>query len=645
MALYRSFLQTLGALALAGAVACGGGSKGTSAAAETTARIGGTVTYQRVPLATDTNGVPTGLLDASVPANLKSLPARGVNVRAYQQVEQTQTDGTKVLVWTYVSQASTDATGVYALTVAKGRPTMVEVLSSFNGGDSILIHLIAEPGGISSTTPPTDRLRYGLRKAADGSAPAGVATPSSVINGDTTLNFSVGLTDPWWVVTPSYRIATKEVPLLGAAQLETSYPGRTAGQGSGSRILAIGDTIASFQSIYGSATPGANLDLHYWMGRSEPRGSFVEFDRSVYPAALDTSTGSTHFFGSLRGDAANDDAWDEGVILPLIARGVLYAGNQSRTFAAPLTPLPPPGAALTDLSPDMARIEGLADAMAANILKSPYLADTQGTTLAAPVLDIRSIAGLGTSQLTPYSAPAIRAFAWEVILKANSIASPGTPTTWATLNPAASKRFFQVPTTATNGATDATARDIEPLNIFSQITRLKEAKGTSDPVDLAPLFPDATLTSLAAPFGLTWPRPTTGPTASFMTDWGTDPNSTTTPLPTMSLSMAKAVQVNGAYPNLSQGEVLYAGFLLNADKRYVLSATLTPALAAGSQVVVDLPRMGRTFSFTGAGGAQPALVIPVNATAPYFHPVRVRLLSPAAVQPDVTLTLALTPAP
>jgi hypothetical protein len=291
----------------------------------------------------------------------------------------------------------------------------------------------------------------------------------------------------------------------------------------------------------------------------------------------------------------------------------------------------------------MARVEGLAEAMAANVLKTPYLADTQGTALAAPVLDIRNLGTLGAAQLTPFSAPALRALTWEVILKANSIASPGTATTWANINPLAAARFFYAPSSLTNGGSGAAARDIEPINIFTQLGRLREGKGSAEPVDLAAIFSDAALTTLTTPFGIPWPRPTSGTYASFAADWGTDPNSLTTPLAPVALSMAKAVQVNGAYPNLSQGEVFYTGFSLNADKRYVIQATIAPALAAGAEVVVDLPQMARTFTFTGSGGSTGALTLPVTNTAPFYHAVRIRLKSPSAVQPDVAVTLSFTP--
>jgi len=646
---YRVSLQTLGAiLLLALAFACKGKSGGSSPASTTTATITGTITYARVPLAKNASGLPTGLVDASVSANLQSLPARGVTVRAFQQVDQTQPDGSTTKVWvltgTSVTSAAADATaGQYSLTLPKDRTTMVEVLSTFNGG----VNLLAEPAGIGSPTMAPDRTRYALRKAPDGTAPVNITTPSSVLSTDAVLNFSVNLNDVWWVVNPSVNSSNGVAPLLSQAALETSYSGRTAGLGSGSRILGIGDTIASFLAVYGSANPGSTLDLHYWAGRPEP--SYVEYNQGylenppVFPQAYDASAGNFHYFGVISANPSNDDAWDEGVILPLLARNVLFAGNINRTFSVPRNPILPVGSALPDLSPDVARMEGLADAMAANVLKSPYLADTQATSLLS-LKDVRDTTDHATTPptpypLNPYSAPAIRAFAWEVILKANSLSSPGTAATWSTLNPLAAMRFF-LPPGLTNGATDTTARDIEPLNIFSQITRLKETRSAADPVDLASVFTDAALTPLAAPFGLTWPRPTSGTYASFVADWGTDP---TGALPAVALSMSKASLVNGQYPNASQGQVFYAGFNLNADKRCVLVATISPALPAGARIDVDLPRMSRTFSFTGTGSTTETIVIPVFTTAPVYHSVRVRLLSPSALQPDVTLRLNLTP--
>jgi hypothetical protein len=634
MPLYRASLQTLGAIMLlALTLAChgkgGSGSNGT-------ATISGTVMYQRVPLAKDANGRPTGLADSTVAANLVSLPAQGVTVRIYQQVAQTAPDGSTTPKWILATSTTTGTTGLYSVSsVPTGLPTMVELLSSFTGETSQVINLIAEPQGIRSTTPVTDRMQYALRAAADGSVPANTNVPAAVLSGNSVVNFTVGLNDTWWIYNPTIPASSQVAAFVDQAVTETTLTGLATG--TGSRILGIGDTVAAFGTVYGSITPGATVDLHYFPGVDEG-GSYIVYDRSLIPLSLASSV----YFGTLRGGPANDDAWDPGVILPMLARSVLYGANLTRTFSVPLNPLFPTSAPLADLSPDLARIEGLAQAMAANVLQSPYLADTQGTGVAS-VVDIRDASGLSASQLTPYSAPAIRAYAWELILKANGLPSPGTVSNWTSINPLAMVRFFAAPS-ATNATT---GRDIEPLNIFSQITRLKEVKTTVEPVDLASIFTDATLTSLGQPFGMAWPRPSTGPYASFAADWGADPSGA---LPPVVLSMAKAAQTSQpypsatlVYPNVSEGEVFYTGFSLSADKRCTLTANIVPALGSGAQVEVDLPQMQRTFTFSGSGATTGVLVIPVNGATPYYHPVRIRLVSPSALQPDVTVTLALTP--
>ena len=638
---YRATLRALGAVVLlASALACGG-KKGGDSSSATTITVSGTVTYTRVPLATDANGVPTGLVDSTVATNLESLPARYAKIRIYQRNDQLNPDGvTKSTSWILVSSKDdstyTDTSGAYSVTVAKDKPLMVELLSTFDGGGAP-VNLIGDPAGINSTIPQATRLRYAMRKAVDGTATVGDPTPSALPAGDSVVNFTVGLSDAWWLVDPTL-VSNHLMSAEGARPvLETSLSGRTTG--TGSRVLAIGDTIAHFRSAYIYATPGTVLDLHYAPGVSEPRGSFVEYDRSVYPLAFDYVRQTFHYFGSIQGGPTNDDAWDEGVILPLIARGALYASGSGRTFSIPRAPLFPAGAALADLSPDMARIEGLAEAMAANVLKSPYLADTQGTGLAAPVVDLRDMSGLTSAQLTPYAAPALRALAWEIILKANSVASPGTTADWSKIDPLAAARFFGPPSkTSADGI-----RIAEPLSIYSQIIRLKETKASAEPVDLAAIFTDSALSALSTPFGVPWPRPTTGPLASFAVDWGTDPNALIAPLAPFTLSMAKAVQVRGSYPNQSEGEVFYSGFNLSADRRYVIGVSISPALAPGGEVDLDIPYIDQSFAFTGAGGTTNALTLTAYQTPPAYHPVRVRLKSPGAVQPDVIVTVSFTP--
>ncbi|HEX9009095.1 MAG TPA: hypothetical protein VF804_01920 [Holophagaceae bacterium] len=402
--------------------------------------------------------------------------------------------------------------------------------------------------------------------------------------------------------------------------------------------------MATFLAAYGTATPGQTIDLHYAPGIADPRGSFVEYDPSIYPLSIvaNTSTGTlTHqYFGSLQA-GSNDDAWDEGVLFPILARGVLYARIASRTFGMPQSPLFPQAVALTDLSPDEALLEGLTRAMAANVLQSPFLADTQGTGLAAPVTDIRDLSGLPASQLSPYSAPAIGALTWELILKANSLPTPGTPTDWAKITTSTLMRFFTGPIYA--GTT--TAYETEPLNIYKQLGRLQESKGTLETVDLATIFTDATLTQMTAGFGIPWPRPATGAYASFAAAWGADPNSTTAALPPLTLSMAKAVQVRGVYPNLSEGEVAYAGFTLSADRAYTLTVSASPALGSAAHLEMVLPYyQGAPLVFSGSGGSQ-RIVLTGNSTTPVFQSVRMRMVSPTAVQPDTTVTISLVPVP
>ena len=642
MLLYRRFLRALGVAAMAGlalGLACKGSNHGSSAGAGNFL-LTGTVTYTRIPLAKDANGVPTGLMDSTVTSNLQTLPARGVMVVAFQNTEQTQPDGSTTPVWVMAASGYTDTTGSYSLKVPDGKPVMVEVLSTFAGGDGNPISVIADPAGIGSAVPVEERLRYALRKALDGSAPAGNPAPSSMPSGaDTSVNFTVGLTDPWWLINPAVNSQTQAAPFIEQAVLETTLPGRTVG--TGSRILAIGDSIATFVAAYGHASPGVPVDLHYAPGVSDVRGSFIEYDPAVYPLAnvMNSSTYviTPHDFGSLQG-GSNDDAWDESVIFRLMARNYLFGGLRTRTFGMTADPLYPQSAPLTHLSPDQALIEGLADAMAANILQSPYLADTEGTTLAAPLVDIRDLSGLAPDELSPDSAPAIRALAWALILKANGITAPGTATDWAKITPAAIARIFSGPSYPSS-----LTYETEPLNIFSQIGRLQEPKSSSEPVDLAAVFTDPVLTPLLAPFGVPWPRPSSGPLAAFATSWGADPNTLAAPLPPFLFSMANAVQVRGSYPNLSPGEVAYAGFTLSADRAYTLTVTASPALASTAQLELMMPSFQASpIFFSGSGGSQ-RVVLTGNATTPVFQPVRLRLLSPAVQQPDTTVTVSLVP--
>lgn len=593
------------------AVGCGGGSD-SSGTTETTLTVSGTITYTRIPLAKDANGRPTGL--ETDPAKFTSLPARNVMVRFYSSVEETRPDGTKTTVWKQAAgDAYTDTSGKYSAIVPKDTPVFVEVLSR----TPTSIRLIA--GAMNSSVNQADRPMYMLRKGLDGSSSDTNPVPGTKASANATVDFTVGVQDRWWlgVSTPT---------LLTSAVRET--------QGTGSRVLGILDSLYTFQATYGRVLPGNSgdtLDLHYLPGLAEPRGSYIEYDRTLFPQAYDPTTTSRHWFGSIKGGAADDDAWDEAVLWTLLGRN-----TQSYIWSNSLMPV---GQNLTHLAPDLALAEGFALGMAANLLRSPFLADTAGA--GATVLDIRDISSLTADQKGPYSGPAIAALSWEITLAANSIARPGTSATWANINTSAITRLFS--SILPKDAADST-KVVDTFSIYGQVKRLQEAIATGEAVNLQAIFTDAVLTPMVAPFGLTWPRPTTGVHATYLSDWGTDPTTATTPLAAIQLSMAKAVQVRGVYPNASELEVAYTRFYMDKDVAYDFRIVTQPAvLPAGVTVEAFFPSVARTFSFSG-GEAPVRLTLPGNATTPIFHVCRIRVVSPGQVAPDIQATVQLVPA-
>lgn len=565
------------------------------------------VNYTRIPLVTNANGVPTGLETNA--ANFKSMPARGVQVRIWQAKDETNPDGTKTRVWLNNLAQGTDSTGTATISdVPKDTDAFVEVISSLPILGTGAVRVIGDPNGIRSGLPVGERVLYALRKGLDGSAPAGNPTPGAKASANGTVTFDVGLTDKWWLTIPT------------GAQIANATQEST---GTGSRVLAILDTAYAYNnSGLGISSPGRTLDLHYRPGVSDVQGSFIEYDRTKFPLSYDseTSTPFLHYFGSIKGGASNDDAFDEGVLLPMMARNGLWAlGLVSTTIT---------GKALPDLSPDVALLEALPYAQAASILKSPYLADT--TPASSLNLDIRS---LGSFASGPSSGPAMAALAWDVILKANSLPNPGTPTDWAKINNAAAARYFGILSPA-----DLTDRP----NAFLQLGRLKEAKTASEPVDLALIFTDAVLTALAAPYNIPWPRPTTGAGSLYVVAWGADPNSLAAPLPPLALSMLKSEAVNGVFPNTSAGEVAYARLTLSKDIAYTLHVTTTPAaLPAGTSVEVRFLSSGLAYEFSGTATPGSRIVLRGNKDAPLVYLVRVQLLSPGTRAPDITATVSL----
>lgn len=589
---------------------CGGSNDPASQGAGTL-EVSGKVTYLRIPLLKGADGRPLGL--ETDPAKFKTLPARGVRVRAVKFTEETRPDGTKVKVWTDASNyAYTSAEGSYSLTVPKDTPVFMQVDCVFNGGATI--RLVGDPDGVESQVPITDRPFYSLRKGLDGSSPAGEPTPTTRATGNVTVDFHADLETRWWLGP----LTTAGAP---QAQLEP-VP-------SGSRPLAIGDTVYAFSSTYGSPSTPNILNLHYRPGLSHPRGSFVEYDRQRYPLAFDGN--ALTYFGSVRGGHDNEDAFDEGVLLPLLARNHMFSGGK-----VALLPVGAPQA-LPDLSPDVALLEGLPDTMAAILLKSPYLADTHGTQV--DVRDIRDLSTLPEGGRTVFNPANLGALAWDLALKAQSLPLPGVPTDWDRLDPAAFKRFFALiqPVNA-----DSVVIDIP--NVFAQVGRLKEDKEGSETVDLKTVFTDAVLTPLLEPFGIPWPRPSAGALAAFQMDWGADPNTLASPLPAVPFTMAQARPVHGTLPNLSSGEVLQARFKLTKDTAYNIRILPSPApLPPGAHLQLIL---GSTvLSFRGEENAAVRLVLGGDSSKPvYYYPV-LRLMSPTAVVPEFSATVRLDAVP
>ena len=227
----RRTVLALMALGVAGfltfSLACKSSSKSTApATAISTATISGKVTYVRIPLLTDANGVPTGLESNS--ANFKVLPMRGALVRVYQAKDETNPDGTKTRVWILpASPTLSDSTGAYSITVPQGSDTFVEVTSIFQFSNQ-QVRLIADPNGINSSLPQSERVIYSARKGADGSTPAGNPTPGTPVTANATLNFDLGLTDKLWIA-PSNGIQ----PTTAVVESSTT----------GCRPFAIGDSF------------------------------------------------------------------------------------------------------------------------------------------------------------------------------------------------------------------------------------------------------------------------------------------------------------------------------------------------------------------------------------------------------------------
>ncbi len=617
------------ALGLLLAVGCSG-KKSSDAAPVTTAILQGNVTYVRIPLAKDSNGVPTGL-DTN-PADEQTLPARGLGVRAYELDSNTSQ-------WRVKQVGYTDSTGHYAFIVPAGTNYAIQIESFTQPYIGSVVTVIADPSGLSSTLPRAQRARYFLRSGADGT-PATAASPlpsATVVAGSTyTANFAVSLATPW--MTGSMELqADGTSPSFASANFEASP--------TGSRVLAILDSVYAFSVAYGNPTPGQPLDLHYAMGHSEPQGTYIQYDLKhwIQPGpngldlAYDPNTGTDHYFGSIQGASANDDAWDQSVLYTLLGRANLARQLSSGTYATAPHALGPVGSPIDGLSPDLALEEGLPYAMAANLLQSPYLADTDGTSALLSLKDISSV----PASPGPYSPLSLASLYWNLDLKANGITAPGTATNWATIQPSAIARIFNISLPI--------AGSFNPANIYSQLALLKNAKTGAEPVDLAAIFNDTTINTITSPYNLPWPQPTTTVFGQTWTSATAGTNGTTY-VYNGTLSMASDHQVGGVYANASYQEIAYLGVSQVNDQAYQLTLQTTPnPLPTGATIEVVVFAGGNTqaYTFSGTSGSpiQFTLAGTGNTTTPAYYPIRVRLISPSTLQSDIPFTLQLAPAP
>lgn len=624
MVCFKGFLHGKWGCAAAAALAlltlaCGG-SKDSS-----TATASGKVTYTRRPLAT-VNGVPTGLSGSYNAAQA----ARGVLVRAIAVKTEKLNDGSSSTAYLSLGYTYTDEYGNYSLSVPKDTPCFIEVQSIAGTGSTKAIRILSDAdtdlADISSGTDSADCTLYSLRKALDGSSSTSNPVLATQSSGKVTVNFAVDSSTKWWIAPASVPTTTNA---LLASQESTA---------TGSRILGIIDSIYTFADVYGDPTPGATLDLFYRPTmEDDSRGSFVDY------------SDASRYYGSLRANA-NDDAWDEAIIFMLCARNALYSHTKVSPYTPPSDQLPLDTAGLgrkTGLNQVHALIDGMAYGMAASLLKSPYLADTTGDGSTCTYLNLSALktSGLG---MDAFSAPGIAALSWDLLIKANTTPYGGKLTSdtyseWSKIDSEGLRRFF---TLAIPG--DSSARPTDTASVYKQLLRLQEDPSSGDTIDLNNIFTDSVLASMVTPYGLTWPRPAVP--ASYLLDWGTDPDTSSKTIDAFQMDMASAhADASGTFPNLSKGEIVRAKFLLTKDVLYTFEVTLSSSLPAGTTIeisLVDASGQYQTFEISGSGGVvTDSLMLDGDSTTPKFIPVNFRLKtgSRTTIVDPVTVSVSLVP--
>jgi hypothetical protein len=637
-------------VAIAG-LACHKSKHSTTSLPYPTIDLTGTVTFTRAPLVFNSDGVPTGVT-ADPSLFTTTNPARGIVMRVFQKRVLPNSDYTTSEVWTQSGTVLTGSDGTYSITgsIEQGFPTFLEIVSTMTQpvSPASVINIIADPKGVYSSTLISDRSIYVLRRGLDGSVidPTLQNVPVSSTS-NVTLNILVGMTDAWQVVPQRWWVP---------AQPAKDLPVYSDVVNAGSRILAPLDTAYTFTSFFGNCVPTSSvgiLDLHYRPGLSAKRGTFVEFNSQIFPKSYDGS--NFHYFGSISGGGVvdgvqrPDDAFDTGILNPILARNNLYGQRRINIV--------PSGFPAGSLAPDLALAEGLADVMAAALQNSPFLPGADPANHYSTPRDIRVFANAPNPKDNVFSAPAISALTWDLALINAKVTSPGNYTTWKTVQPINLLRFYTLRSLVDyDSSGNATTVIADCPSLRGQLARLQEAQTSSDASDLASFFPDSVLIPLCARFGFTWTTAADAILPHYTTNYGADPNTLASPfpgipftmsaaqtIPQYSLSAAGVEQVTNVYPNNSKGEVSYARFSLGMDAAYTLKVSSVPPLPEGAYIELLLDGdVQNVYRFSSTLTSIPNVTLkgnPSNLTAPTWHTVRVRMLSPTTLVSDTQVTL------